>query len=175
MNAALGGLFSSRINNNLREQKGYSYGMFSRFRYDRTPGPFAVAGSVRTDVTGPSVAEIFKEITRMREQPMAAQELAGARDSQVLSLPDQFETNDGIAASLAQLFVFGLPDDYYQQLPARLSAVTSQQAQAVARKYLVPSNMVVVAVGDRAKIAPQLDALKLGKTELRDSDGQLLR
>jgi zinc protease len=175
MNAALGGLFSSRINNNLREQKGYSYSMFSRFRYDRTPGPFAVAGSVRTDVTGPSVAEIFKEITRMREQPMAPQELAGARDSQVLSLPDQFETNDGIAASLAQLFVFGLPDDYYQQLPARLSAVTAQQAQAVARKYLVPSNMVVVAVGDRAKIAPQLDALKLGKTELRDSDGQLLR
>jgi zinc protease len=175
MNAALGGLFSSRINNNLREQKGYSYGMFSQFRYDRTPGPFAVAGSVRTDVTGPSVTEIFKEVARMREQPMKAAELAGARNSQVLSLPDQFETNDGIGASLAQLFVFGLPDDYYQQLPARLSAVTARQAQDVARKYLAPSNMVVVAVGDRAKIGPQLDALKLGKIELRDSDGQLLQ
>jgi zinc protease len=174
MNAALGGLFSSRINNNLREQKGYSYGMFSQFRYDRTPGPFAVAGSVRTDVTGPSVAEIFKEVARMREQPMDAAELAGARNSQVLSLPDQFETNEGIGASLAQLFVYGLPDDYYQQLPARLGAVTAQQAQAAARKYLAPANMVVVAVGDRAKIGPQLDALKLGKTELRDSDGQLL-
>jgi zinc protease len=175
MNAALGGLFSSRINNNLREQKGYSYGMFSQFRYDRTPGPFAVAGSVRTDVTGPSVAEIFKEVERMREQPMGATELAGARNSQVLSLPNQFETNEGIGASLAELFVFGLPDDYYQQLPGRLSAVTAAQAQAAARKYLAPSSMVVVAVGDRAKIAPQLDALKLGKTELRDSDGQLLR
>ncbi|MGZ5199490.1 MAG: M16 family metallopeptidase [Telluria sp.] len=174
MNAALGGLFSSRINNNLREQKGYSYGMFSQFRYDRTPGPFAVSGSVRTDVTGPSVDEILKEVNRMREQPMGAQELAGARNSQVLSLPGQFETNGGIGASLAELFVFGLPDDYYQQLPARLAAVTAPQAQAAARKYLVPANMVVVAVGDRAKIAPQLDALKLGKTELRDSDGQLL-
>lgn len=174
MNAALGGLFSSRINNNLREQKGYSYGMFSQFRYDRTPGPFAVAGSVRTDVTGPSVAEIFKEVARMRSEPMGEKELAGARNSQVLSLPGQFETNDGISASLADLFVFGLPDDYYQQLPGRLAAVTARQAQSAAQKYLAPAQMVVVAVGDRAKILPQLDVLKLGKTELRDSDGQLV-
>ncbi|GAB3427586.1 insulinase family protein [Massilia solisilvae] len=174
MNAALGGLFSSRINNNLREQKGYSYGMFSQFRYDRTPGPFSIAGSVRTDVTGPSVSEIFKEVARMRDEPMAGTELAGARNSQILSLPVQFETNESIGASLADLFVFGLPADYYQQLPARYAAVTAQQAQQAARKYLVPEKMVVVAVGDRAKIAPQLDALKLGAPELRDSDGQSL-
>lgn len=171
MNAALGGLFSSRINNNLREQKGYSYGMFSGFRYDRTPGPFAVAGSVRGDVAGASVSEIFKEVERMRAQPMREQELAGARNSQVLSLPVLFETDEAISGSLADLFVFGLPADYYQQLPARFAAVTAQQAQAVAQKYLVPQKMVVVAVGDRAMIGPQLDALKLGKTELRDSDG----
>jgi zinc protease len=174
MNAALGGLFSSRINNNLREQKGYSYGMSSQFRYDRTPGPFAVSGSVRTDVTGLSVAEIFKEVSRMREQPMGSSELAGARNSQILSLPVQFETIESIGASLAELFVFGLPADYWQLLPAQLAAVTAQQAQAAARKYLVPEQMVVVAVGDRAKIAPQLSALKLGAPELRDSDGQLL-
>jgi zinc protease len=173
MNAALGGLFSSRINNNLREQKGYSYGMFSQFRYDRTPGPFAVSGSVRGDVTGASVTEIFKEVERMRAQPMREQELAGARNSQILSLPVQFDTDEAISGSLADLFVFGLPADYYQQLPARYAAVTAQQAQAVARKYLAPEKMIVVAVGDRAKIQPQLDALKLGKTELRDSDGQL--
>lgn len=173
MNAALGGLFSSRINNNLREQKGYSYGMFSQFRYDRTPGPFAVAGSVRGDVTGASVTEILKEVERMRAQPMREQELAGARNSQILSLPVQFETDEAISASLAELFVFGLPADYYQQLPARYAAVTAQQAQDVARKYLAPEKMIVVAVGDRARIQPQLDALKLGKTELRDTDGQL--
>src|SRR5205085_8497070 len=82
MNAALGGLFSSRINLNLREDKGYSYGVFSAFRYNRTPGPFVIAGSVRTDVTGASVSEIFKELRGMRGAPLPATELAGPRDSQ---------------------------------------------------------------------------------------------
>jgi zinc protease len=175
MNAALGGLFSSRINNNLREDKGYSYGMFSAFRYDRTPGPFVVAGSVRQDATGPSVAEIFKEVRGMRDSVMRPAELAGARDSQILSLPVQFETNAGIGASLADTFVFDLPLDYYRELPAQFRRVTAQDVRAVARKYLAPEQMVVVAVGDRAKIAAQLGALKLGAPELRDSDGQLLQ
>jgi zinc protease len=121
------------------------------------------------------VAEIFKEVQRMREQPMAAAELAGARNAQVLSLPVQFETNESIGASLAELFVFGLPADYWQQLPAQLAAVTAQQAQAAARKYLAPEQMVVVAVGDRAKIGGQLGSLKLGAMELRDADGQPLQ
>ncbi|TFW35758.1 M16 family metallopeptidase [Massilia horti] len=172
MNASLGGLFSSRINNNLREDKGYSYGVFSAFRYDRTPGPFVIAGSVRTDVTGASVSEIFKEVRRMRDQPLPPHELAGARNSQVLSLPGRFETNSDIGASLAELYVFDLPPDYYARLPAQFSKVTAQQVQAVARQYLVPERMIVVAVGERKKIAPQLDALKLGPTELRDTDGQ---
>jgi zinc protease len=175
MNAALGGLFSSRINNNLREAKGYSYGVFSQFRYDRTPGPFVIAGSVRTDVTAPSVAEIFKELRAMRERAMPADELAGARNSQVLSLPGQFETNAGIAGSLAETYVFDLPLDYYRTLPAQFSRVTAQDVQGVARKYLAPEQMIVVAVGDRAKVAPQLDKLKLGPAELRDTDGQLPR
>jgi zinc protease len=175
MNAALGGLFSSRINNLLREQKGYSYGMFSQFRYDRTPGPFAVAGSVRSDVTGASVTDIFAELRRIREQPMPAPELAAARNAQMLSLPVQFETNEGIGASMAELFVFGLPADYYQALPAQFAAVTAQQAQEAAIKYLAPEKMIVVAVGDRAKIGPQLGALKLGAPELRDADGQPLQ
>jgi zinc protease len=175
MNAALGGLFSSRINNNLREDKGYSYGVFSQFRYDRTPGPFVVAGSVRTDVTGPAVSEIFKELRGMRDKPLPAAELAGARNSQVLSLPGQFETNSGIGASLAETYVFDLPLDYYKGLPAQFSRVSAQDVLAAARKYLAPEQMIVVAVGDRAKIVPQLEKLKLGTSELRDTDGQLPR
>jgi zinc protease len=174
MNAALGGLFSSRINNNLREDKGYSYGVFSRFRYDRTPGPFTIAGSVRTDVTGPSVQEIFKEVAALREKPLPARELAGARASQVLSLPGRFETNAGIGGSLAETFVFGLPLDYHSRLPAQFEQVNAAAVLAVARKYLAPERMVVVAVGDRKQITPQLDALKLGPPELRDTDGQLV-
>jgi zinc protease len=175
MNAAFGGLFSSRINNNLREAKGYSYGVFSQFRYDRTPGPFVIAGSVRSDVTGAAVTEIFKEVRGMREQPLPAAELAGARNSQVLSLPGQFETNTGIGASLAETWVFDLPLDYYTGLPAQFTRVSAQDVLAAARKYLVPDQMIVVAVGDQARIAPQLQKLKLGPGEVRDTDGQLPR
>jgi zinc protease len=173
MNAALGGLFSSRINLNLREDKGYSYGVFSAFRYDRTPGPFIIAGSVRTDVTGPAVSEIFKEVNGMRDKPLPAAELAGARDSQVYSLPGQFETNSGIGASLADTFVFDLPADYWRTLPDRYRAVTAAQVQAAAQKYLKPDQLKVIAVGDRAAILPQLQKLGLGQPEVRDVDGQV--
>jgi len=173
MNAALGGLFSSRINLNLREDKGYSYGVFSSFRYDRTPGPFVIAGSVRTDVTGASVSEIFKEVKAIRAAPLPQAELLGARDSQVYSLPGQFETNSAIGASLAELYVFDLPQDYWRTLPEQFRRVTAQQAQAAANKYLVPERMKVIAVGDRAKMVPQLKALGLGAPEIRDADGQL--
>jgi len=173
MNAALGGLFSSRINLNLREEKGYSYGVFSAFRYDRTPGPFTIAGSVRTDVTGPSVAEIFKEVNGMRDKPLPAPELAGARDSQVYSLPGRFETNSGIVASLAETYVFDLPADYWRTLPDRFRAVTAAQVQAAAQTWLKPDRLKVIAVGDRAAIAPQLQKLGLGTPEVRDADGQV--
>jgi zinc protease len=173
MNAALGGLFTSRINTNLREEKGYSYGVFSQFMYRRAPGPFAVSGSVRTDVSGPAVAEIFKEVRGMRERPMTAAELANARNSQVLSLPGQFSTNQSVGASLANTFIYELPLDYYSRLPAAFAGVSGAQVQAAAKKYLAPEKLIVVAVGDRARIAPQLEQLKLGPAELRDADGKL--
>ena len=174
MNAAFGGLFTSRINQNLREEKGYSYGVFSGFRYGRTPGPFSIAGSVRADATGASVAEILREARAMIDAPLGADELTGARNAQLLSLPNGFETNADIGASLAEAFVFGLPLDYYRQLPAKLAAVTAQDVQEAARRYLDPAHLVIVAVGDRKRILPQLDKLKLGPIEIRDSEGQLL-
>jgi zinc protease len=171
MNAALGGLFTSRINNNLREEKGYSYGVFSQFTYRRTPGPFDVIGSVRTNATGASVKEIFKEVQAMRDTPLPADELANAINAQVLSLPGHFDTNEGIGGSLAGLFAYDLPLDYYSKLAERYTAVTAAQVQAVARQYLVPEKLVVVAVGDRKKIEPQLRKLKLGPIEVRKADG----
>ncbi|MEW6023872.1 MAG: pitrilysin family protein [Pseudomonadota bacterium] len=174
MNAAFGGLFTSRINQNLREEKGYSYGVFSGFRYGRTPGPFSIAGSVRADVTGASVAELLREAQAMLDKPLPEAELAGARNAQLLSLPNGFETNADIGASLAEAFVFGLPLDYYRQLPAKLAGVTAAQVQEAARRYLDPSRLIIVAVGDRKRIVAQLEKLKLGPIELRDSEGQLL-
>ncbi|MDK6078369.1 M16 family metallopeptidase [Massilia varians] len=175
LNAALGGMFSSRLNDKLRETKGYTYGISSWFRYDRTPGPFVIASSVRRDATSASVREIFSEVNAMRDAPLPAAELDTARDAQVLSLPGAFETNADIGASMADIFIYGLPLDYYARLPGQLSAVTAAQVQAAARKYLGPDKMKVVAVGDRKRILPQLQPLGLGAVEARDSDGQLPR
>ncbi|MGZ3182654.1 MAG: M16 family metallopeptidase [Telluria sp.] len=171
MNAAFGGLFSSRLNNNLREEKGYSYGVFSQFDYRRGPGPFAIDGDVRTDVTGASLREIFKEARRMRDQPLRPDELAHARDSQVFSLPAQFETNQGVEASLADVWVYGLPSGYYTTLPDAFRGVTARQVQTAARTYLAPGRLLVSAAGERKAILPQLRGLHLGPVELRDADG----
>jgi len=173
MNEALGGLFSSRINMNLRERHGYTYGARSQFTYRRAAGPFLVATGVRTEVTAPSVTEIFKEIRGVREAPLSADELTLAKDSLVRSLPAEFETSPRVTASTVNVFVYGLGLDYYAKLPARLAAVTADTVKAAAEKHLAPEKMVVIAVGDRAKIAGDLQKLKLGPSELRTADGTL--
>ncbi|KAB8062849.1 M16 family metallopeptidase [Janthinobacterium violaceinigrum] len=173
MNAALGGLFTSRLNTNLREEKGYTYGVRSQFQYRSQPGPFSIAASVRTDVTGPAVSETFKEIRAMIAKPLSGKELANARNAQVLSLPGQFETNASISASMANAYIYGLGLDYYTTLPQRFASVTDKQVQQVAKKYLQPDTLVVIGVGDKAKIAPQLGKLKLAPVESRDAEGNV--
>lgn len=173
MNAALGGLFTSRLSNNLREEKGYTYGVRSQFQYRSQPGPFSIAAGVRTDVTGPAVSETFKEIRAMIARPLTARELSNARNSQVLSLPGQFETNASISASMANTYIYGLGLDYYSTLPQRFAGVTDKQVQQVAKKYLQPEKLIVIGVGDQAKIAPQLSKLKLAPVELRDAEGNV--
>jgi len=170
MNAALGGLFTSRLNTVLREEKGYTYGVYSRFAYRRLAGPFSIAGSFRTDVTGPAVAGIFTQVNGMLSRPLAGAELANARNAQVLSLPGQFEANKSIVSSMANTYIYDLGTDYYAKLPARYAGVTAAQVQSVARKYLRPANMIVIAVGDRSKIEPQLSTLPLTPVEYRAAD-----
>ncbi|HEY0064601.1 MAG TPA: pitrilysin family protein [Telluria sp.] len=172
MNAALGGLFTSRINTNLREDKGYSYGAYSQFDYRRTPGPFEIVTSVRTNATGAAVSEIFKEVRALREHPLPEQELRNAINAQVLSLPGHFDTNEGVGGSLASIFAYDLPLDYYSTLAQQYLGVTAEQVQAVANQYLVPEKMVVVAVGERKKIEAQLKKLKLGPLDIRTPDGK---
>ena len=173
MNEALGGLFSSRINLNLREEHGYTYGASSQFVFRRSAGPFLVGSGVRTDATAPAVAEIFKEIRRMRDTPMTPDELAMAKDSLVRSLPSDFQTSGDVTATTSNLYVFDLGIDYFSKYPARLSAVTIDQARAAAGKYLAPEKLVVVAVGDRAKIQAALQKLNLGGVEIRNADATL--
>jgi zinc protease len=175
MNTALGGLFSSRINLNLREVHGYTYGAGSRFVYRRSAGPFFVSTGVRTDVTAPALTEILKEIQRMAQTQLTPKELTLAKDWQVRSLPGEFETSTSAATSFTSLYLYDLGLDYYSQLPGRLSSITSEAAQAVAKKYLVPEKMVTIAVGDRAKIEPELAKLNLGRVEIRDADGNVIK
>jgi len=172
MNMALGGLFSSRINMNLREAHGYTYGASSQFTFRRTPGPFQVAAGVRTDVTAPAVAEVFKEVLSMAQKPMTADELQRAKDSMANSLPGAFESSANAVNNFSNVFVYDLGLDYYSRYAAQVNAVTGEQTAAVARKYLATENMVVIAVGDRSKIEVPLRELGLGPVEVWDADGK---
>jgi zinc protease len=174
MNSELGGLFSSRINLNLREEHGYTYGASSRFVYRRSQGYFAAGGGIRTDATAPAVTEMLKEIRRIIDTQMTPEELALAKDSQSRSLPGLFEGSNEAAGALAELFLYNLSPDYYSQMPERLSAVTTADAEMVAKKYLHPEQMILICVGDRAKIEPELKKLNLGAIEIRDVDGKII-
>jgi zinc protease len=173
LNEALGGLFSSRINLNLREEHGYTYGAGSQFVFRRGAGPFLVATGVRTNVTAPAVTEIFKELKRIRESDLTPAELSLARDSIIRSLPSDFETSPSATATTATIFIYDLGLDYYAKLPDRLSAITAADVRALAEKYIAPEKMIVVAVGDRTKIGTELQKLNLGAVEMRNADGSL--
>ncbi len=175
MNTDLGGLFSSRINMNLREQHGYTYGAGSFFNYHRAPGSFVAFSDVRTDVTAPATSEFLNEFRRMRDTLMTPAELSLAKDSIARSLPGRFERGRDAAGTFAELFSYDLPLDYYSTLPDRLNAVSAEQAQAVAKKYILPEKIIVLAVGDRAKIEEELKKLNLGKVEIRDTEGKLVK
>ena len=136
---------------NLREEHGYTYGASSQFSFRRAAGPFQIASGVRTDVTAPAVSEIFKEVRGMVEKPMSADELQKAKDSLANSLPGAFESSANAVGNFSNVFIYNLGLDYYTRYAEQVNAVTPDQALAVSKKYLVPANMVVIAVGDRVE------------------------
>jgi zinc protease len=166
MNTALGGLFSSRINMNLREEHGYTYGAFSSFQFRRGVGPFLTGGAIRTDSTAPAAQEMFKELKRIRESELTADELTKAKDSFSKSLVAYFETDEAIASTIGLQGVFGLPLPYYQDLPAEIAKVSSADTLRVAKQYIHPDTMFIVAVGDRAVIEPKLKGLHVGEVKV---------
>jgi zinc protease len=172
MNQILGGMFSSRVNMNLREQHGYTYGAFSAVPENRLPGPYTIGAGVRTDVTGPSVKEVLKEVDGMLQAPVTADELARAKESIARTLPAYFQSTASTAGTVGQLYLLDLPPDYYQGLPARLESITAEQVSEATKKHLRPGDMKVIAVGDRAKIERQLVALKLGPIGYRNLEGE---
>ena len=160
MNAVLGGQFVSRINMNLREDKGYSYGAESSFSFLRGPGPFEAVATVQTAVTKESLIELFKELTDVTGmRPVTDAELAFAKQRMIQGFPHRFETTFGVAGQLAILIAEDLPDDEFARYQARVEAVTKADVDRVAREYITPEKMAILVVGDRSQIEEPLRSL----------------
>lgn len=162
MNTILGGSFSARLMDILREQKGFTYGARSGYTWRPIPGPFTASSAVRTDVTDSSLAIFFQEFKRIRDEPVPADELERARAYAVLGSLGDFETTGQVAAQLANALTFGMALD---RIPRELDAIQQLAAadvQRAARGYLDPDRLTVVVVGDLEKIRAGIEALNLG-------------
>lgn len=163
LNTVLGGQFVSRLNMNLREDKGYTYGVRTGFDLRRGDGPFVLQTSVGTDVTVPALGEALNELREIRDgRPVTSDELALAKSSVALGYPRGFETVQQIARSVAQLALHDLPDSYFEEFVPHLEAVTLDEVTAAARRYLDPDRMATVIVGDQERVSETLGVLGLG-------------
>ena len=175
MNAIFGGLFSSRINLNLREKHGYTYGARSAFTYLRNFGWFNASTGVRTDVTAPATREVLSEIRKIDESPVSDEEMKLAKQLLVGALPARFQTTEQTVSALTEVVTYDLGIDYFTGYARKISAISKSQVEEVAKKYLIPEKMRVVAVGDRKKIEPEMKALGLGEIQLRDAEGKVVQ
>jgi zinc protease len=163
----LGGGAHSRLFRNLREEKGYTYGMAARESAQRMGGVSYLGGSVRADATGQAIRDLLAEVASLRDTPVPEGELEDAREGIVRSLPGDFATAAGIAGRIAEQVVHGLPEDWWSRYPAAVRSVTAADVQRVARRYLDPALLSTVLVGDPAAVQPQLPGLPIGEVELR--------
>jgi predicted Zn-dependent peptidase len=163
----LGGGMASRLFRNLREDKGYTYGVYARGDARKLAGVSFVVGSVKADVTGPALKEIFGELRRLREEPVPAEELDEAKASLVLGLPADFATAGATAGRIADLVVHGLPDDYWNRYAEKVKQVTAEDVKRFADQYLDPSRLTVVMVATPETVKAQLADLPLGPVEVR--------
>jgi zinc protease len=160
LNTILGGSFTSRLNQNLREQHGYSYGASSRFDMRLAAGPFFAGAGVQTDKTSEALREFFNELTAIGK-PVSAEELTKAKNYIAFGFPSSFETISDFSAQLEQLIVYGLPDRYYEDYVKNVQAVTADAVQKAAATYIQPQKFLVVVVGDRKVIEPGIRSLNL--------------
>jgi predicted Zn-dependent peptidase len=165
----LGGGSSSRLFRNLREDKGYTYGMWARESAQRLGGVSYLGGSVRADATGQAVRDLLAEVEALRSSRVPEDELADAKNAIALALPAEFSSVSGIAGKLAEAVVHGLPDDWWARYPAAIQAVGAADVERVARRWLDTAQLLTVMVGDAAVVRPQLDGLPIGKVEERPS------
>ena len=170
-NALLGGLFNSRLNMLLREERGYTYGVQSGFDMRRAAGPFAVRCAVESDVTAPAVADIMSELGRIAQDPVEDAELDAARDYLIGVFPLRFETSAQVAGALAGLVVQGLPDDELDRYRPAVAAVGAEDVRAAAAAHIDPEKASIVVVGDVSKFEGPLRAAGYGEVEVVHDDG----
>lgn len=171
MNAILGGAFSSRLNMNLRERRGFTYGVSSTFVMRRRPGPFLISTAVQTEVTARALTEIFTEIGRIRQAPVEDRELADARNYLAGTFPLRLQTTDGLASRLAELAIHDLSLDYFDGYRQRIMEVSRDDVLSAAQRYLTPEAAAIVIVGDAGAIRGEVEALGLGPVSVVDADG----
>jgi predicted Zn-dependent peptidase len=165
LNTILGGSFTSRLSQNLREQHGYAYGASSGFDMRLGAGPFTASAGVQTDKTAESLAEFFKELDGIH-QPIPADELARAKNLEALGFPSAFETTTGMAGRLTELVIYGLPETYFNEYVPKIQAVTAADVKRVADQYLQTNRFAVVVVGDLSKIEQPVRAANLGPVKV---------
>ena len=169
MNAVLGGLFGSRINLNLREAHGYTYGASSFYDWRRGPGPFVVSTAVESEVTAPALREIMMEIDRIRDEKIPAEELSLARDYLDGVFPIRYETTAAIASALATLAIYDLNPDYYDSYRTNIRNVSEDAVLEAARAHLHPELLQTVIVGDASTVRDTLTDHNLGEVTVHNA------
>lgn len=162
LNTLLGGAFTSRLNLNLRERQGFTYGVRSGFAFRRAPGPFIIETAVGTDVTARAVAEILRELELIGADGATEDEVDNARRYLSGVLPLELQTTEQLAARLGDLVIYDLPDDYFQTYAARIEAVSREDVDRVAREHLHLDNLSIVIAGNAGAVSDDLRALEIG-------------
>ncbi len=172
MNTILGGQFQSRLNANIREQKGYSYGVNSGFAFGKGPGAFRAGGSIFSAKTDAALIEFMKELKGIEgERPITDEEIKTAKESLIQGLPQRFASVSAISGAITALTVQNLPDDYYQNYAENVSAVTKDDLLRVAKQYIDLGRLAIVIVGDRASVEAPLKATGIAPITVLDVDG----
>jgi predicted Zn-dependent peptidase len=172
LNTILGGMFQSRLNANIREQKGYSYGVNSGFNYGKGPGAFRAGGAIVSNKTDLALIEFMKELKGIvGDIPITDDEIKTAKESLIQRLPQRFASVNGISDAISSLTVQGLPDDYYQTYAKNVSAVTKEDLLRVAKRYIDLNHLYIVIVGNRAEIEAGLKATNIAPITYVDIDG----
>ncbi|MDP9205479.1 MAG: insulinase family protein [Gemmatimonadota bacterium] len=171
MNTILGGSFTSRLNQNLRENRGYTYGAGSRFEMRRAAGPFLASAEIVTAKSDSALLEFMKELNGIR-QSVPPSELSRAKRYLQLQVPGNFETTQQIAAALVPVALYSLPLDYFNNYVQNIEGITQADVARVAQQYINPGSLAVVIVGDRKTIEQGLKSINVGPISIRDITGQ---